>query len=218
MTNSALAIAALAVAESEPALAGKIVSEAIGRLPYAIRSYGPDGTWAEGANYWEYATLHTVCGIAALRTALGSDYGLSKIPGFLETGMFPIYITGPSGLYLQFSDCPEGRRRRSVPCMFWFARNTDTDNDIIAAAQTAMLKRHGATAFDVIWYRPARRKPSTRKLPLDKIFGGPAEIAVFRSAWDAPDALFVSLNTSFNSESHAHLDIGTFEVEALGVR
>jgi len=114
VTNSALAIAALSVAESEPALAGEIVPEAIGRLPFAIRSYGPDGAWAEGANYWEYATLHTVCGIAALRTALGGDYGLSKIPGFIETGMFPIYITGPSGLHLHFSDCPENRRRRSV--------------------------------------------------------------------------------------------------------
>ena len=79
-----------------------------------------------------------------------------------------------------------------------------------------MMKRQGASPFDVIWFRSPKGEPT--RLALDKHFRGPMELAVFRSAWNDPGALFVSLKGGWNSESHAHLDLGTFEFEALGVR
>jgi hypothetical protein len=44
------------------------------------------------------------------------------------------------------------------------------------------------------------------------------ELAVFRSAWDDPNALFVSVKAGYNGVNHGHLDLGTFELDALGVR
>jgi hypothetical protein len=44
------------------------------------------------------------------------------------------------------------------------------------------------------------------------------EVAVFRSAWDDPEALFVGVKAGFNQVNHGHLDLGNFELDALGVR
>jgi hypothetical protein len=55
-------------------------------------------------------------------------------------------------------------------------------------------------------------------LDLDYLFRGPVEVAVSRSAWNDPDALFVGVKGGDNTFNHSHLDLGTFELDALGVR
>ncbi len=44
------------------------------------------------------------------------------------------------------------------------------------------------------------------------------EVAVLRSAWDDPEALFVGVKAGYNQVNHGHLDLGNFELDALGVR
>ena len=39
-----------------------------------------------------------------------------------------------------------------------------------------------------------------------------------RSAWDDPDALFAGIKAGYNQVNHGHLDLGNFELDALGVR
>jgi hypothetical protein len=43
-------------------------------------------------------------------------------------------------------------------------------------------------------------------------------LATFRSAWDDPAALFVAVKGGDNKGSHAHLDLGTFVLDAGNVR
>ena len=61
--NSGLLIGALAIAETDPDRALYILPKAIENLPYALKSYGPDGVWSEGPGYWSYATDYTAYGI-----------------------------------------------------------------------------------------------------------------------------------------------------------
>jgi len=119
--NGGMIIGALAIAESDPQYAEQIIPAAVRSLPLALRSYGPDGAWGEGPGYWSYATHYTAYGLTALQTALGKDFGLSEIKGLAESGNFPIYTTGPTGLFLNFADCGEKSSRISMPCMFWLA-------------------------------------------------------------------------------------------------
>jgi len=44
------------------------------------------------------------------------------------------------------------------------------------------------------------------------------EVVVLRSSWDDPDALFVGAKAGYNQVNHGHLDLGNFELDALGVR
>ena len=213
--NSGLLAGALAIAETDPEYAKFIVPRAVESLPTALRSYGPDGAWMEGPAYWHYATRYTAYGLAALNSALGTDFGLSEIEGLSNAGLFPIYTTGPTGLLLNFADSREKSSIRPMSCLFWLAQVYN--NSLFADAEHAQLAKHDAGPEHIIWYTPA--SPAVpHPQQLDHYFRGPVEVAVLRSAWDDPDALFVGVKAGYNQVNHGHLDLGNFELDAMGVR
>jgi hypothetical protein len=213
--NGGLIVGSLAIAESDPQYAEQIVAAAVQSLPRAIKTYGPDGAWGEGPGYWSYATHYTAYGLAALQSALGKDFDLPKIEGLSEAGDFPIYTAGPTGLYLNMADVGEKSSRRTLPCLFWLARTFD--KPFYAHDERTLLAKYKASPQHVVWYQP---EPGC-KLPerdLDCYFRGPVEVAVFRSSWDDPQALWVGIKAGYNQVNHGHLDLGNFELDALGVR
>ena len=213
--NGGLIIGALAIAETDPQYAEQIIPAAVASLPRAIKSYGPDGAWGEGPGYWYYATRYTAYGLTALETALGKDFGLLQIKGLAEAGNFPIYTTGPTGLVLNLADCGENSSRRPMPCMFWLA--STFDNPLYAESEHNVLARRGASPRHVVWYvPPPPQRPASKDL--DRYFHGPVEVALFRSRWDDPQALWVGGKAGYNQVNHGHLDLGNFELDALGVR
>jgi len=211
--NGGMIIGALALAETDAQLAEKIVDFAVKSLPLALATYAPDGAWPEGPGYWGYATSYTVFAMAAMDSALGTDFGLSKSDGLATTAMFPIQVTGPIDMFLAFAD--SGHRRRAMPCQFWLARRFKLP--LVAHVERELVSRFGAAALHVVWYVPAPR-PAPAPPPLDARFGGPVESAVFRSAWKDTNALFVGVKAGYNQVNHGHLDLGNFELDALGVR
>ncbi|MFH1717960.1 MAG: heparinase II/III family protein [Planctomycetota bacterium] len=213
--NGGLVIGALAIAESDPQYAEQIVPAAVRSFPVALKNYAPDGAWGEGPGYWSYATHYTAYGLAALQSALGKDFGLSEIEGLAEAASFPIYTAGPTGYYLNLADVGEKSSRRPMPCMFWLARAFD--NSTYAEAEHAEIARRSASPQHVVWYVPEPQSQFGTK-DLDRYFRGPVEVAVFRSGWDDPEALFVGVKAGYNQVNHGHLDLGNFELDALGVR
>ena len=212
--NSGLIIGALAIADTDAKYAQTIVTSAVKSLPVAIGTYEPDGAWTEGPGYWSYATHYTVYGLAALNTALGTDFDLSKTEGLRQAGLFPIYLTGPTGLYLNFADSGGRSKRRPLPCLFWLGKKYH--NSFIAVDEHNMAQRYGANVEHIIWYENLAGK----KLPppaMDKYFRGKVEIATFRSNWNE-HALFVGVKAGYNQVNHGHLALGNFELDALGVR
>jgi hypothetical protein len=213
--NGGLLVGSLAIAESDPQYAERIVPAAVQSLPRALASYGPDGAWGEGPGYWGYATRYTAYGLTALQTALGTDFGLTEIKGLSQAGYFPIYAAGPTGYYLNMADVGERSSRRPMACMFWLARTFD--NPVYAQSEHAEIPQRRASPQHVVWYVPN----PTGKLPardLDRLFRGPVEVALFRSAWDDPEALWLGVKAGYNQVNHGHLDLGNFELDALGVR
>ncbi len=213
--NSGMLIGALAIADIEPSYAKRIIPAAIKSLPLALKSYGPDGAWGEGPGYWSYATHYTAYGLTALDTALGSTFGLLNIEGLSKAGSFPVYTAGPTGLYLNFADVGERSRRRPMACMFWLARTFH--NPLYAYSEHEAIAGRSANALHLVWY-VARPPARAVRRQLDKFFRGPVEVALFRSAWDDPNALFAGIKAGYNQVNHGHLDLGNFEMDALGVR
>ncbi|MCC6698688.1 MAG: heparinase II/III family protein [Candidatus Hydrogenedentes bacterium] len=102
-----------------------------------------------------------------------------------------------------------------MACMFWLARKYS--NPAISDAEHAFAKDQGASAGHVVWYTP----PSGQTLAtrdLDRHFRSAVDIIVMRSAWDDPNALFAGVKGGYNQVNHGHLDLGNFEIDALGVR
>jgi hypothetical protein len=212
--NSGLLIGALAIAETDPDRALYILPKAIENLPYALKSYGPDGVWSEGPGYWSYATDYTAYGISALQTALGNDFGLTKLPGMNVTGYFPIYSAGPSGYMLNYADAGEKSKLGAPHTAMWLANvyNNSHFSDFVIE----QLDSRSADVFDVIWFRPYANSAAARAP--DKFFDGKVALWFSRSSWSDPNGFWVGVKAGYNKVNHAHLDLGNFELDALGVR
>ena len=213
--NGGMVIGALAIAETDPRYAMKILPLAAQSLPKALATYEPDGAWGEGPGYWGYATDYTVYALAAMQSALGTDFGVSGGKGLSEAGYFPLYATGPTGLLVNYADAGERSSLRSQPVLYWLASRYEEPD--LAIAQARLLENAKASPRDIIWYVPTAGARAAKMQP-DRRFRGPVELAVFRSAWDNPSALLVSIKAGYNSVNHGHLDLGTFELDALGQR
>ncbi|MBM3861836.1 MAG: heparinase [Verrucomicrobia bacterium] len=210
---------ALALLEDNPERAVEVVSRALKGLPHAMKVYDPDGTYPEGPSYWAYGTTYNVVLIAMLESALGADFGLTQHPGFLKSGEFPLHMTGPTGNHYCFSDC--GVRTVFSPAMVWFATRTKRP-DLLWFQEMLLQREVRETQHDrffplaLIWAAPNmnRIEPATRNW-----YGrGPNPLAVFRTSWTDPNALYLAIKAGSPGASHGHMDIGSFIMEADGVR
>lgn len=206
--NGGMTIGALAVADEEPQLADFIISNAVKSLPIAMANYAPDGAWAEGPGYWSYATHYTVYMLAALQSALGTDFGLSGQPGFDKAGDFRIHMIGPSGLAFNFAD-GSAQVGAAAP-MLWLA--TRFQKPLYAWHERTVIK--GRTPLHLWWFTEATANLATE--PLAKWFRG-AEIVTLRSDW-TDQAVFVGLKGGDNAVNHSHLELGSFVLDAQGRR
>jgi hypothetical protein len=218
--NGGIGMGALALLDEVPELSKGLIEDAIKWLPTAMDRYGPDGVWHEGLDYWNYGTFYNVVFLAALETAGVSDGGLTKKPGFADTGLFPIYLTGPTGRIFNFGDTQDRVIQPSQ--MLWLAAKFS--RSVYAwYAQT----RQAPHPLDLVWFDAPGQDPEAAALPLDKYFKDyevkgivtrGVEVASFRTAWNDPKALFVGVKAGENWSSHSHLDMGSFVLDALGAR
>ncbi len=211
--NGGLTVGALAIADEEPALAGKLVDFCRVAIKPSMKAFAPDGGCPEGPGYWNYATDYNVFYLAATESALGTDFGLKAMPGFAETGFFRIQFTGPLGKTFNYADAGDGAGTAAQ--MFWLAA---AFNQLPFAAHELQMAERRPSIFHLIWY-PRIAAVRTKDLaanPLDAVFRG-VNVAFFRSNWDA-NGIFVGIKGGDNRANHSHLDLGCFVLDALGQR
>lgn len=227
--HGGLVAAALVVAEREPALAKQIVERALKNMPRYAELYAPVGAYSEGPDYWAYGTTFYALLAESLRTALGTTTGLERAPGFLKTADYTLQMTAPSGLLYNFGD--NGSGLGFEPVLFWFARELRRGDLLtrelanlktLAEAITAGAPRGDASrmlAFALIWRDPSLAATPVSSPPLAWWSeGGSQPQAVLRSQWNDPRATFVGIKAGQADDSHAHMDAGSFILEADGVR
>ncbi|HEY3282587.1 MAG TPA: heparinase II/III family protein [Armatimonadota bacterium] len=208
--NGGIVCGALALADVEPELCGEILESALRSLPLAMEQFSPDGAWPEGPGYWSYATEYNVLILAALDSALGTDFGLSKAPGFDHTGDFPLFMTGPIDRTLNYADGGDGAPR--PPQMLWLAKRFSQP------AYAAYEQQHAAPApLDLLWLDRRLLSSAAKKAPPNRYFRR-SEVASFRGAWKDRAATFIGFKAGDNRANHSHLDLGSFVMDALGVR
>ena len=215
--NGGLVLGALAVAEDEPDLAGQIVYHAVKSVPLAMAEYRPDGAGTEGVTYWSYGSRYNVLMMEALETALGTDFGLADVDGFAQSGDYHLYLSGADRVSFNFADC--GVSRMSTPQHTWMGRRYGIPRySWFRTGELADAKRIGGV-FDLLWYDDSGRTFDPATIPLDKHFRH-AETASMRSSWADPRALVLAVQAGDTSNlgNHRHLDLGSFILEADGVR
>jgi hypothetical protein len=225
--HGGLAAGALAVMEDEPDLAARTVHSAIHNVTVSMDVYAPRGSYPEGPGYWAYGTSYNVVLIAVVESALGTDFGLSRAPGFDATGQYPALATGPSGLYFNYAD--GGADRRVQPALFWFAGRYGRP-DWLGGERRRLEARIREMASEDVPSRGDRflplallwmgdpPVPSEPRMPLHWSGGGEVPVTVHRSSWTDPDATYIGLKGGSPSANHGQMDIGSFVLDADGVR
>ena len=133
-------------------------------------------------------------------------------PGPRRTGRFRLHVTGPTGLFFNFADASPARRR---------ARRCSSGSPAATPIRSwpsprARPRPAAPRPRPALVRRPRQPRP-TRRLPLDARYQA-AHLAFFRSAWNDKDAIYVGFKGGDNAANHAHLDLGTFVLDALGQR
>ena len=214
--NGGLVSGALAIADSEPQLAARIVHEAMLSVPLAMKNYAPDGAGTEGVMYWGYGSYYNIVLLSSLETALGTDFGLAQVGAFGLSGYYQLYMCGADRIPFNFSDC--SLSKVSEAQHFWLAQkfNLPVFSWFRLSALENTHNRGGEE--DLLWFDARGRGMTVPSLPLDRYFRG-AECAALRSSWEN-NALIVGIQAgdSRNLRGHRHLDLGSFIVDALGER
>ena len=225
--HGGMVLGAMAIAEDDRVLARQIVNRAMQGLPHVMDRYAPDGAYPEGVMYWDYGTSFNVLLIAALESALGSDLGLMQHKGFDRTAEYYLQMQGPSGLPFTYSDARGTVDALPSPAMIYLASRRSDGPQLLYHEMQQLEKitrdnspklRSGSNRLfplTLIWL-PAGEKgqiPQRR----DYVAMGPTPVAVFRSSWEK-DATFIGIKGGAASSSHAHMDVGAFVLDAMGVR
>lgn len=220
--NGGLAFGAIAVAESEPEWAQKIIDRAIDKVRLPMRHYAPDGAYPEGPGYWGYGTLFNVLLIGGLESTFGTDYGLSQMPGFMQTGTYEMQMVSPLIKHFNYMDNSYEPESSSAP--FWFYSKTQDPS--VLCQQMSILQRDTAKKYlkdrvlpaMLIWGAGAPMEKAVAPQETFWAGRGNTPVCVMRSGWGDPNARFVGVKLGSPSINHGHMDVGSFVFEADGVR
>ncbi|MFP4581458.1 MAG: heparinase II/III family protein [Candidatus Sumerlaeia bacterium] len=225
--NGGLAIGALVVRDYEPELAAQTLERSLRLIPTAMEEYEPDGAFPEGPGYWKYGTSYNLLFLEALQTSLGTDAGLlERFPAFVKSGFYARHALGPSGITFCYSDCSRDIEDEPNTPLFWFARELkqptllDYDKDILPFffqdTHDPASRKERFLAFMFLWapLESTGRSP----LPLSWQGDGPMPVAFHRTSWDDAQATYVGIKGGRPIENHGHMDVGTFVIDAKGMR
>ncbi len=211
--NGGLAMGALAIADESPDIAAEVLAHGLESVRPCLAQFAPDGAWFEGPAYWGYGTLYESMYLSSLETACGTDFGLGDLPGVARGGWFPVYLNSPTGRPFNFADAEEDDEPVAGPQLLWLARRFCEPR----YAQYQIERQCGRVAsLDMIWGPGVERKP-WQTIERDRFFRG-VEVATMRDGWDKAKGWFIGFKAGSNAFSHAHLDVGSFVLEANGVR
>jgi autotransporter-associated beta strand protein len=216
--NGGMLLGALAIAEQQPTLVEEILARAIPSVRSVMQHFAADaGAWYEGPGYWDYSTRYNTRMLAALESALGSDFGLGQTPGLSEAGLFAVYNTGPTKFAFNFADAGTGIMRGVQ--LFWFARRYNLP-------ELAWYERTNGAAgpLDLLWYDTRGSDLASAAAPTDLQYRGDTstfstqDVVTLRGAWSDPNTTFVGFKAGKMGEAHGCLDAGSFVLDALGQR
>ena len=210
-----MVLGAVAVLEDEPELAQDLLRAARTNAFRALDAYQPDGVYPEGPSYWNYGTTYEVLLIATLRTALGTDWGLMDAPGLQRSALFYAHGVGPTGKSFNFADGGEAQELSAA--IFYFAQLLK--QPALVASKLEMIRnRRGlserfAPLIALWWPTSAGAEPA-----LHFAGQGPQPVAIWRSSWTDPNALYFAIKGGGAAHNHAHMDAGSFILDLDGVR
>ncbi|MBX7210573.1 MAG: hypothetical protein K1X78_19860 [Verrucomicrobiaceae bacterium] len=218
---SALVLAAICMVDDDPPAAKKAL-EPVGKMfSKGLAQFSPGGVWPEGMEAGDRVMDHVAMVLQTLRSACGNDFGLSVLEGIPEIGAVRMHLTGPTKYVFNYGDAKKAPLART-----WVSSWLSGVHGNPGLPATAALPAKGDDSVDkaafldlagqLIYHNPQAAGYRTPEA-LDFMAPG-GEAAALRSSWDSPAAMYVAMKGGRNEVPAAQLDIGSFVLDAGGVR
>lgn len=219
--NAGMTYGALAIYEENTALAQQIIDRAIESIKLPMEDYKPEGAYPEGYGYWGYGTSFNVMFLDAIQRVFKTDFGLSATEGFLKTAGYMQNMVGSSGKNFNYSDAGNGSG--ISPAMFWFADKTKNSSLLFTEKQYLQGKdksmhRDRLLPATMIWGKDISLAKVTEPKEMIWVGQGKNPVAMMRTSWSKPDAIYLGLKAGSPSVNHGHMDVGSFVMDANGER
>ncbi|MDR2496514.1 MAG: heparinase II/III-family protein [Tannerellaceae bacterium] len=217
--NAGIAFGAIALMDNMPELSNSIIDAALESIQLPMKDYEPDGAYPEGFGYWDYGTSFNVMFLSAVEKLYGTDFILGKNPSFLKTGEYRLNMAGPG--YKSFNYSDNGLNGGLNAAMFWFA--SKTKNPTLLWTEKHYLSKEIRTTdrlLPAILLWGSHIRISEVQPPENLIWTGTGvtPVALMRTSWTQPGAIYVGFKGGTASSNHAHMDAGSFVMDADGVR
>ena len=214
--------ACAAVTDDAESLAALPFADCLDIVERSARFYEPDGGYPEGPGYWNYGTEYHVLGLAI---AAGLGRPIEAPDHLLAGAAFMAHMRGPSERFFNFADAAQGADPFTA-CRGWLIERA-ADRSLAADLRTSLwghrdsLRKNGGNdrffPLHLLWL-PVEPSAPTPSLPTAAAFAGEQPVAMLRTAWHDPQAMFVAGKGGTPGASHGHMDVGSFVVEADGRR
>ena len=241
--NAGIVYAALALADKNPEISEKVLARSISLIKVPMKSYDPDGAFAEGYMYWQYGTVFNIFMLDALQKLGIDDLKLKDFKGFSKTPYYLQHMVGTSGQSFNYMDCiPNSILNAS---QFWFASQLN-DPSLLWIENTYLEKDKFVTLTDgnglpLTSEMKKENKYSQftkdRTLPALMIWGsgidlakitpptttcftgkGETPVCLMRTSWNDKNGIYLGFKAGSAGTNHGHMDIGSFVIDADGER
>jgi len=218
--NAGMTYGALAIFEDAPELSKMIIDRAVESIRISMDVYAPDGAYPEGYGYWDYGTSFNAMFLSAIEKIWKTDYTLTQIPGFMKTASYMVNMIGATGQCFNYAD--NGLGGSMHPTMFWFAAKTN-DKSVLWEQRKQLdsgrkFSRDRLLPAVLIWGSGIRLADIEKPKELMWVGNGENPVALMRTSWTDPNAIYVGFKGGQAWTNHAHADAGSFVMEANGIR
>lgn len=213
--NSGLLMASLAFIDVYPQEAAWLGANSLRAMEENIYKWAPEGSWYEGAGYWELTMQFTAKWLNTLDTALKSDLGMGNLEGLDLAALNEIQSQSPNGIY-NFADA--GIANVYVPEMLYLANKYNSDGvyqAVIDGKGDAWTDSEDV-ALAMLWYKPEMITEGVT-MNLDYMMEN-IDTLLMRNSWDTDEPTFVGTHAGETNLAHSQLDAGSFIYEHAGIR
>ncbi len=216
ISNSGVALLASALYERNPEYYSDVIRGALRASEGGTIAYFPYGEYSEGVSYWRYAETYLPRLLKGMQTSMNTDWGITDVPGIIETAEFPLKMRGAKQAYAFGDGQPENANR---PIQMFAASQT---NDKSLAEYRKQNGDGTFTHVDVANWVFDTKQPEGEGMTLDNtyeedIYHHENATVILKSGWAESDTS-VALHGGANNDEHGHFDIGTFQFDMNGVR
>lgn len=235
--NAGISAGVAAVFDENPVYYQTLIDRAVTSVKIPMGVYKYNGAYPEGMGYWDYGTTFNILLIDLLQRMWNTDRDLLKMEGFLNTVNFVTHMQGNgtkqmSGgtlksinpLPFNFADC--GTSIGVLPGMFWLAGQSANPTSLYNELQKLVFSLDNSPTsltgnrllpFLLIWSMNLSLTNLPEPTETTYLAQGKSAVAAMRAGWGSND-IYLAVKGGTPSANHAHMDIGSFVMEANDIR